>query len=112
MAATKAKKKPAKKSKRVPKPRIARQQFPGMEDVKNERVHKAALVYEDVRNARCLQSIEEKDAHADLLGIMKQEGVTSYAFGDLLVTISGKEKVKVQRVKEEAATENNGEKEE
>ena len=111
--ATKTKKKPASKPKRKPRPpRPVQQHIPGMEPVKNERVHKCAIAYEHVRDARCELSKEEKDAHATLLGVMEEEGVTSYAYGDMLVTIGDKKKVKVQRIKEEAAAESNGESEE
>jgi hypothetical protein len=77
----------------------------GMEDVKNPRVHRAALRYVRERDKRMTMTQEEKAAHNSLLDIMKQEGLTSYKYGDLEVNIDSTEKVKVKKASAEGAAE-------
>lgn len=69
--------------------------IPGMEPIKNEKVHPLAIRYADRRDERIAANLEEKEAHDTLLAEMLEEGLTSYKYGDLEVHIDRKHKVKV-----------------
>ena len=81
--------------------------MPGQEPVKNDRVHRAAKRYAKLRDERMAANEEEKAAHNTLLGIMKEEGLEVYEYGDLMVAIDAQEKVKVRFAPKK--TEENGE---
>ena len=72
------------------------QHLPGQEPVKNDRVHRAAKRYAKLRDERMAANEEEKAAHNTLLGIMKEEGLEVYEYGDLTVAIDAQEKCKVR----------------
>lgn len=84
--------------------------LPGQEPKKNNRVHKAALRYAELRDARIAANAEEKDAHDTLLHTMLEEGLEIYEYGDLKVAIDNKRKCKVSTKPE--AHESNGKAEE
>ena len=84
--------------------------LPGQEPKKNNRVHKAALRYAELRDARIAANEEEKDAHDTLLHTMLEEGLESYEYGDLKVFIDNKRKCKVStKVEANGKAEDNGE---
>ena len=89
---TKTKKKKAK----VRAKRTARQFLPGMEPVKNDKVHKAAMFYADVRDDRMALTKQEVDAMAVLVDAMEAADLRAYAYGDVSVEMTTKNKVKVR----------------
>jgi hypothetical protein len=77
-------------------PRADQEQIPGMESVKNERVHRAAKRYAKARDERIALSEKEKEAHDFLLGVMTEEGMDFYEYKDLGVYVDTKRKAKVE----------------
>lgn len=80
--------------------------LPQMQDVKNEKVHRAALRYARARDERMEYTEVEKAAHNALLGVMKEAGLTCYRYGDLTVDIDATEKCKVKRTSGEGTARN------
>lgn len=62
---------------------------------KNERVHDHAIRYAKERDKRIAANVKEKDAHASLLAVMKEEQLERYVYGDLSVFVDKSEKCKV-----------------
>lgn len=77
------------------KPREDQANIPGAGDEKNERVHRAAKQYAKLRDARIAANETEKDAHDKLMEVMGEEGLDSYSYGDVDVTVTNKRKAKV-----------------
>lgn len=71
--------------------------LPDADDVKNPKVHRAALRYIRERDERMEKTEQEKEAHNALLDVMIQEGLESYKYGDLSVSIDLTRKCKVKR---------------
>lgn len=87
--------------------------IPEMAPKRIDRIHRAAKRYAVERDARIAANVKEKDAHAFLLNAMKEEGLSSYEYGDLSVFVDSTEKVKVKTATEGKAEEgSNGEAEE
>lgn len=76
------------------KPREDQQNLPGT-DVKNDRVHRAAKQYAKLRDERIAANEAEHDAHEKLMEVMTEEGLDSYSYGDVDVTVTSKRKAKV-----------------
>ena len=76
------------------KPREDQANLPGT-DVKNDRVHRAAKQYAKFRDARIAANETEKDAHEKLLEVMQEEGLDSYSYADVDVTLNTNKKCKV-----------------
>ena len=76
------------------KPREDQQNLPGT-DVKNDRVHRAAKQYAKLRDERIAANQSEHDAHEKLMEVMQEEGLDSYSYGDVDVTVTNKKKAKV-----------------
>ena len=70
--------------------------LPGTEPKKIPSVHKAAMRYADKRDERIAANSEEAAAHNTLLEKMMEEGIDSYEYGTLKVSIDNKRKVKVK----------------
>lgn len=70
--------------------------IPEMAPKRIDRIHRAAKRYAVERDARIAANTQEKEAHAFLLKAMKEEGLTSYEYGDLQVFVDTAEKVKVR----------------
>ena len=74
----------------------ANKQLPGMEDKKHDDIIAAAEQYSDAVSERVSRTNEERDCHDRLITAMQKHGLTSYRYGDLVVTIgTGKAKAKV-----------------
>ncbi len=69
--------------------------IPGMEPVKNARVHPKAVRYAKVRDARIAANAEEAAAHDSLRETMLAEGLEHYEYKGLRVDIDRKSKCKV-----------------
>lgn len=82
--------------------------LPGTAPVKNDRIHKHAKRYAQLRDDRMAANKEEKEAHDTLLAIMAELGVDAYEYGDVKVFVDKKQKVKVSV----GGSDTNGEKEE
>lgn len=76
------------------KPREDQANLPGT-DVKNDRVHRAAKQYARLRDDRIAANEAEHDAHEKLMEVMQEEGLDSYSYGDVDVTVTNKKKAKV-----------------
>lgn len=101
-----AKKKPTAARKKKA-PRKGTQEFlTGLGPQRNERVYAAAKIYRKLMGERVAASNKETDAHATLLSIMLEEGLTAYNDGDINLVISaGKQKVKILEVSEDEESE-------
>lgn len=73
---------------------IGQQFIPGMAPAKNDRVHPKAVLYVKERDRRIAAGKDEKAAHTDLLEAMLTEGIESYEYGGLTVTVQANRKVK------------------
>lgn len=69
--------------------------LPGTAPTRNKRVHRLAVRYAELRDARMAANKEEKEAHDTLLYAMIEEGLSAYEYGDITVTIDDKKKCKV-----------------
>lgn len=74
---------------------LNQQLIPGTEPVKNDRVHRSAMRYARLRDARIEAGRQEKDSHDTLLSVMQEEGIDSYTYGSISVNIDLKRKAKV-----------------
>lgn len=70
--------------------------IPGMEPVRNEKVHRSAKRYAKLRDARMAANEGEKAAHNNLLTLMIAEGLTSYRYGDVEIFVDSTQKCKVK----------------
>ncbi len=68
--------------------------LPGLEPVKNDKVHKAAEWYVKQRDARMALTKVEKEAKDTLLGEMTSQGITDYEYKGLVVHVDIKRDVK------------------
>jgi nucleosome binding factor SPN SPT16 subunit len=75
-------------------PREDQQNLP-QTDEKNERVHRAAKMYAKRRDERMAANEVEKEAHEKLLETMVEEGLDTYSYADLDVTINNSKKCRV-----------------
>jgi hypothetical protein len=73
------------------------QPLPGAEDVKNPKIHRLAQAYARARDERMEYTETEKKAHNRLLDGMIAEGLESYKYGSLTVTIDQKKKCVVKQ---------------
>jgi hypothetical protein len=62
---------------------------------KNRKVHGKAIAYADARDARIAANAVEKEAHDTLLYAMLEEGLSTYEYGELKVTVDEKLKCRV-----------------
>lgn len=85
-----------KKKAKVRAKRTRAQFLPGMAPVKNDKVHKAAMSYADMRDERMGLIRAEVEAMAVLVDAMETAGIKSYAYGDVSVEMTTKNKVKVR----------------
>jgi hypothetical protein len=69
--------------------------IPGTEPVKNPKVHKNAVRYFDLMQARKAAGVDEKDAKVSLTELMIEEGIEEYEYGGLKVAVDTKRNVKV-----------------
>ncbi len=87
----------AKKKPKTPKQHPDQTYIPGTEPVRNERVFRAARLYEREMKARVAASDKETEAHTKLLDVMEEEGVDIYEdpTGMMATITVAKKKVKV-----------------
>lgn len=71
-------------------------QIPGLETPRNERVHKAAKSYYSAMQSRKAELEIEVAAKATLIRIMQEEGLDTYKFKDVSVTLTEETNVKVK----------------
>lgn len=69
--------------------------MPGTGPQKNPRVHKKAVRYFDLMQARKAAGVAEKEAKTTLTELMIAEGLDEYEYGGLKVSIDTKRNVKV-----------------
>lgn len=81
----------------MPRNRSDQPSLPESDDVKNPRVHSAAVRYRERMLERKAAGEEEKEAHDNLVRIMHEEGIDSYRYGDIEVHIDKTEKAKVKK---------------
>jgi hypothetical protein len=81
---------------RVKRERAEQEYLPGTEPLKNNRVHPAAKRYAKERDDRIAANKAEKEAHDNLLAIMLEEGLETYEYGDISVSIDAKRKCVVR----------------
>lgn len=89
-----------------PKPRRGRQKgeqqhLPDMAPVKNDRIHKLALSYVRVRDARMELTVDEVKAQELLQAAMQDEGIADYEYEDIKVQMTTNLKVKVKKTKQD-----------
>ncbi len=81
---------------RKPSPDDEQLEIPGLETPKNERVHKAAKSYWNAMQSRKAELELEVAAKATLIRIMQEEGLDTYKFKDVSVTLTEEVGVKVK----------------
>lgn len=75
-------------------PREDQQNLPST-DVKNDRVHRAAKMYAKRRDERMAANIVEKEQHDKLMETMVEEGLDTYSYADVEVSINSSKKCRV-----------------
>lgn len=90
----------AKAKAKRPKTKRPKQEFiPGTAPPSIPEIDAAAETYVDARDERSNLSIEEKEAHDNLLGKMKEHNLDRYEFDGRVVTRIGVEKCAVKKKK-------------
>lgn len=74
---------------------LTQKHLPGMEPVKDEAVHAAAVEYAKVRDARNNLTKKEKDAELNLIAIMHEKKIKLYSYNGVTVNLMNMEKPKV-----------------
>lgn len=77
------------------KPREDQQNIAGIGDEKNPRIHNAAKIYAKRRDERIAANALEKEQKTKLMEVMTEEGVDTYSYGDVDVSINHKDDVSV-----------------
>src|SRR5260221_12175269 len=75
------------------KPRAEQENLPGT-DEKNDRAVRPAKMYAKRRDERIAANVVEKEQHEKLLETMIEEGLDSYSYGDVDVTINNSRKAR------------------
>lgn len=91
----------AEAAKRRTKKRGTQLELEGMERPKIAEVEQAAESYEQVRDARCVLSAEEREKKETLIEVMTRHGLKYYKFEDHEVFVTESNNVRVKRLKPE-----------
>ena len=78
--------------------KIIQEHLPGMAPEKNQKVHKQALLFMQLKDEAKLAAKKAKEAGAQLIFIMQDQKVDHYVYGDLDVSIDSKSTAKAKKI--------------